>query len=194
MSVSASGPGRGSAVLACAASLLLSVSGCSVAGQGAESPSRTSTLSPTEAAPAATAPATPETTAPVTPERSSPAAEDHAGPASIALQFGDVVITGTVEDTAAGRSLLAQLPIELDFREYGGQEKIATLPAPLDLDGAPERAAAPAGTLGYYAPDQGLVLYYDDVGSYPGIVPLGTFGDVEALRDAAEGPVTVRRE
>lgn len=186
MTVSASGPGRSSAILGCAMALLLSVSGCRVAGERAEPPSRTSTLSPAAAAPA--------TTAPTTPRASTPEAEDPAGPAPVSLQFRDVVISGTVEDTAAGRSLLAQLPIELDFREYGGQEKIATLPAPLDLDGAPERAAAPAGTLGYYAPDQGLVLYYEDVGSYPGIVPLGTIGDVGALREAAEVPVTVLRE
>lgn len=33
-----------------------------------------------------------------------------------------------------------------------------------DLDGAPKGSAAPALTIGYYAPDRSLVLYYDDVG------------------------------
>ncbi|MWV58654.1 cyclophilin-like fold protein [Rathayibacter sp. VKM Ac-2754] len=157
--------------------LVLTVSGCSAPGDGAAEPVTS----------ASTALAAPE------PSDSAPtAAAPSAGPTALILRFGDLEIEATLDDSVAARSLLAQLPVTLDFRDYGGQEKIATLPAPLDLGTAPDRAAAPAGTLGYYAPDQGLVLYYDSVGAYPGIVPLGSFDAVEALQDASDGPVEVR--
>ncbi|SMH43985.1 hypothetical protein SAMN06295885_2275 [Rathayibacter oskolensis] len=194
MRVRASTGGRAApALLAPAVVLALTLSGCSAptgsSPTGSAEPSAPTTLTSTaRTTPATTTPAGPASADPPTPV-GQPAA---AAPTQIALQFGDVEITGTVEDTAAGRSLLAQLPAELDFSDYGGQEKIATLPSPLDLSGAPDRAAAPAGTLGYYAPDQGLVLYYDSVGAHPGIVPLGVVDDVESLRGASDGSVEVR--
>ena len=83
-----------------------------------------------------------------------------------------------------GRTLLAQLPLELSFADYGGQEKIAGIPMPLALDGMPPGGSAEPGTIGYYAPDQALVLYYDSVGYYNGIIPLGTFDDVATVQNA----------
>lgn len=185
------GSRRGAPVLLSALVVLtLTVAGCNSSGGGAGSATRSSTASAT---PTVVAPAEPAPTAPVQTSTAAPeAAEPSSGPASLTLQFGDLEVRATVEDSAAARSLLAQLPATLDFSDYGGQEKIATLSAPLDLSGAPDRAAAPAGTLGYYAPDQGLVLYYESVGAYSGIVPLGVFDDVEALGGASDGPVEVR--
>lgn len=185
------GSRRGAPVLVSALVVLtLTVAGCSSAGEGAapETSSSTASATPTETAPAEPAPAAPAQTTPAAPE----AAEPSSGPTALILQFGDLEVRATLDDSAAARSLVAQLPATLEFSDYGGQEKIATLPAPLDLSGAPDRAAAPAGTLGYYAPDQGLVLYYESVGAYSGIVPLGVFDDVEALRDASDGPPEVR--
>ena len=48
----------------------------------------------------------------------------------------------------------------------------------------PSGGSAEPGTIGYYAPDQALVLYYETVGYYNGIIPLGTFDDVATVRDA----------
>ena len=48
----------------------------------------------------------------------------------------------------------------------------------------PPGGSAEPGTLGYYSPDQAIVLYYDSVGYYEGIIPLGTFDDIAAVRDA----------
>ena len=80
---------------------------------------------------------------------------------SITITVKDTTITGDLQASAATTSLLAQLPLELTFEDFGGQEKIATLPAPLALDGMPSGSSAEPGTIGYYAPDQALVLYYD---------------------------------
>lgn len=38
-------------------------------------------------------------------------------------------------------------------------------------------------TIGYYAPDEALVRFYEHVGSYNGIVRLGTFEVLTEIRD-----------
>lgn len=63
----------------------------------------------------------------------------------------------------------------------------------MDLRGAPTGSDAAQLTIGYYAPGQGLVLYYEHVGYFPGIVPLGTFDNISALRShTGEFTATVR--
>ncbi|MGQ1795866.1 cyclophilin-like fold protein [Kocuria oceani] len=101
----------------------------------------------------------------------------------IILDIEGTAVTGTLFDTTAARSLTDQLPLELTFTDYVGQEKIADLPAPLSLEGMPAGDDAAPLTIGYYAPDQALVLYYDHVGYYSGIVRLGVFDDLEAVHD-----------
>jgi hypothetical protein len=103
----------------------------------------------------------------------------------VVVDLGDgTEVTGELDGSATARSLLAQLPLTLQFTDFGGQEKIAALPAPLSLEGAPARSDAPALTIGYYAPSQSLVLYYEDVGTHGGIVPLGRLDEA--------GPVVAR--
>jgi hypothetical protein len=108
-----------------------------------------------------------------------------AGSASASTAIVIVVdgreIAGELDASAASASLVALLPLTLSFRDYGGQEKIADLPAPLDLEGAAPGSDAAPRTIGYYAPSRALVLYYDHVGYFPGIVPLGTFRNAEAI-------------
>jgi hypothetical protein len=100
----------------------------------------------------------------------------------ITIEVDGQRITGTLDGSATSASLIAQLPLTLEFRDYGGQEKVAELPAPLSLDGAPDGSDASPLTIGYYAPDQRLVLYYDHVGYFSGIVPLGTFENTTAVK------------
>lgn len=83
----------------------------------------------------------------------------------------------TVElyDNAAARDLLGMVPLTVTLRDDAGQEKIASLPQALDTTGAPGSAKPQVGELGYFVPDQVLVLYYGDVAAYPGIERLGRF-------------------
>ncbi|WP_434770672.1 cyclophilin-like fold protein [Curtobacterium flaccumfaciens] len=115
-----------------------------------------------------------------------------ADPVHITIELDGETLTGRLTDSATARALAAQLPATLTFGDYGGQEQIARLPAPLDTTGAPSTSDAPAGTIAYYAPDQSIVLYYTDVGSFSGIVPIGTVNDVGAVRDLPSGAATVR--
>ena len=95
--------------------------------------------------------------------------------------------TGTLSGNAAARSLIEQLALTLSFSDYGGKGKEAELPEPLSLDGAPAGDEADPLTIGYYAPDQALVLYYEHVGYFPGIVRIGSFDDLARIRDRTGG-------
>ncbi len=55
----------------------------------------------------------------------------------IILKSSNGEATAILDDTAAARSFAAQLPLTLNLEDYGGHEKIAKLPKPLDTRGAP---------------------------------------------------------
>jgi hypothetical protein len=150
--------------------LALALTGCSTSPAG---PSNAGTSS---------MPTHPSTTAPTSTQGSA-----------IALDTGGRTVAGHLDNNATARSLLDHLPLTLSFRDYGGQEKIAELPAALSLDGAPQRAGADPLAIGYYSPDQRIVLYYDHVDSFAGIVPIGTFDDLDAVKNQAGNfTVTIR--
>jgi hypothetical protein len=112
----------------------------------------------------------------------------------IVIELDGQKIAGELDASATSVSLLAQLPLTLSFRDYGGQEKIAELPAPLDLEGAPEGSDAAPLAIGYYAPEQRLVLYYHHVGYFNGIVPIGTYENTDAVENQTdEFTVTIRK-
>jgi hypothetical protein len=111
---------------------------------------------------------------------------------TIHIQVGDKLFSATVEDSAAGRDLLAQLPQTIEMSDHGGVEKTGPLASPLSLDGQPDGADPHVGDLGYYAPGNDLVLYYGDQSYYDGIVVLGRLDDQAASRLAQmDGGITV---
>lgn len=114
--------------------------------------------------------------------------------APIVIELQGQRIAGELDGSAASASLLAQLPPTLAFRDHGGQEKLSGLPAPLDLGGAPKGSHAAPLTIGYYAPDQSLVLYCDHVGYFNGIVPIGIYDNTDAVRNQTGAfTVTIRK-
>ena len=157
---------------------IVTVMGVAACASDPQPPSNT----PFEAGPTSPPPSTVMPTA-------APAATENPEPdvptqTAITITVNGTPVAGVLQNNAASASLLAQLPLELSFGDYGGQEKIAGIPMPLSLDGMPSGGSAEPGTIGYYAPDQALVLYYDSVGYYDGIIPLGTFDDVATVRDS----------
>lgn len=110
----------------------------------------------------------------------------------IGITIGDLSIQATLDDSAASRDLLAQLPVTVEMREHGGVEKTGPLPSPLSLEGQPDAADPDVGAVGYYAPGHDLVLYHGNQSSYPGIVVLGRMeGDAAERLARIEGSVTV---
>lgn len=57
-----------------------------------------------------------------------------------------------IDDGPAARDILAQLPLALTLKDYGGNEKIADLPRPVTREGAPEAMTPHAGDIALYAP------------------------------------------
>jgi hypothetical protein len=111
---------------------------------------------------------------------------------TIHIRVGDELFTATVEDTPAGRDLLAQLPQAIEMSDHGGVEKTGPLASALSLEGQPDGADPDVGDLGYYAPGNDLVLYYGDQSYYEGIVVLGRLDDRAASRLAQmDGGITV---
>ena len=117
-----------------------------------------------------------------TPTRSGAAQE---ATMQIEIRVGGERFAATVDDTTAGRDLLAQLPQTVEMSDHGGVEKTGRLREPLSLDGQPDGADPDVGDLGYYAPANDLVLYYGDQSYYRGIVVLGTLDETAASRLAA---------
>lgn len=113
----------------------------------------------------------------------------------IRIVIGDQTLEARLWDNPAAQSLLDQLPLTLDFSDYGRQEVLAEPPQPLTMEGMPAGESAPAGTIGYYAPGGVVVLYYTDVGRFDGIVRIGQIdGDVSVLTGGSDSrAVTIER-
>ena len=110
------------------------------------------------------------------------------------ISFGDETIDGTVRDTATGRDLMAQLPLELTLSDHNGVEKTGRLPANLSTEGAPDGADPDVGAIGYYSPGNDLVLYYGDQSYFAGIVVIGRMGDGFERLSNIDGDVRVTVE
>ncbi|GIE36097.1 hypothetical protein Ait01nite_091420 [Actinoplanes italicus] len=167
--------------VALSAILGLALAACGGNGQAGATPTATSTTSP-DSASRATAP--PSDTA-------APREEQM----NIQITINGQRLQATIFDSAAGRDLLAHLPLTVDMTDHGAVEKTGPLPAPLSLDGQPDGADPDVGDVGYYAPGNDLVLYYGDQSYYPGIVILGRLdGDAASRIADMDGAVTATVE
>lgn len=104
----------------------------------------------------------------------------------ITITIRGTVLDGRLRDNPTARDLIAQLPLELEFRDFNSVEKIARLPEDLTMDGVPEGDDPGPNDIGYYAPTGNLFFHYDDVGYWDGIVRLGIFtSDMDPIRNQA---------
>lgn len=112
----------------------------------------------------------------------------------ITLRIADDLVVGELYDNPVAEQIATLLPFEADFDDFHDQEKVASLGRALDLTGVPHADAPQPGEVGYYAPTQGLVLFYASPGRWPGLVPVGRFdypvGDLRALPDGTRIRIT----
>jgi len=131
------------------------------------------------------------TTSDAVPATTVPAPTTQEADMRIEISISGQRLTATLDDSAASRDLVAQLPVTVEMVDHGGVEKTGPLPSPLSLDGQPAGADPDVGDLGYYAPGSDVVLYYGDQSSFTGIVVLGRMeGDAAERIAAMDGPVT----
>ena len=113
----------------------------------------------------------------------------------IQITIGDQRLQATIFEGAAGRDLMAQLPLTIDMVDHGSVEKTGPLRSPLSLDGQPDGADPDVGDVGYYAPGNDLVFYYGDQSYYHGIVILGRLdGDAASRIADIDGAITATVE
>jgi hypothetical protein len=159
----------------------LTLTGCGSNGQAGDTGAATSTTSPGSASQAA-----------VPPSGTALPREERM---KIQITINGQRLQATIFDSAAGRDLLAQLPLTVDMTDHGAVEKTGPLPKPLSLDGQPDGADPDPGDVGYYAPGNDLVLYYGDQAYYPGIVIIGRLdGDAASRIAVMDGAVTATVE
>jgi hypothetical protein len=110
-------------------------------------------------------------------------AEARTPGARVRITIGKTVLTAHLWDTATARSLIAQLPLTLSFRDFNGQEKVAHVPHALSMRGMPKSADPEPREIGSYAPTNELVFYYANVGRFDGIARIGRFdGTIAAIK------------
>ena len=98
---------------------------------------------------------------------------------SVRLEIGGRTFTATLEDNEAARVLCDMLPLSLDFRDYGGFEKVASLPR--RLPSHDRQMSTSAGDIVLYSSNQIVVFYGGNSWSY---TKLGHIDDVEGLTEA----------
>lgn len=106
----------------------------------------------------------------------------------ITITVGDTVLDAQLWDIPTAADLVDRLPLTLRFTDFGAVEKTARLEGPLTMDGVPSGADPEPYDIGYYQPNQVLVLYYRDVGYWPGIVRLGTITDPAGVVSSQQQP------
>jgi hypothetical protein len=161
----------------CAA--LLTIAGLSVAGCGGPGRSDDTRMGASAAGPA---------TIPPSGTAAAPREEEQM---KISIAIGDERLSATVFDSAAGRDLVAQLPLTIAMTDHGAVEKTGPLPSPLSTAGQPDGADPDVGDVGYFAPGNDFVLYYGDQSFFPGIVIIGGLdGDAADRLAGMDGAVT----
>lgn len=91
------------------------------------------------------------------------------------------MLTARLADNPTARDLAAQLPLTLTFKDFNKVEKIAKLPRPLSVQGAPVGDDPDISDIGYYQPSGDVVFYYGEVGYWNGIVRIGRFDNTMEL-------------
>ena len=176
----------------CAA--LLTLVGLTVAGCGDDIQSTSTSPSSAQNAPGSptAGQATPQPSDTPSGTVASPRQEEQM---KIQIAIGNQRFPATIFDSAAGRDLIAQLPLTIDMTDHGSVEKTGPLPAPLSLAGQPDGADPDVGDVGYYAPGNDLVFYYGDQSYYPGIVIIGRLdGDAASRIADINGAITATVE
>jgi hypothetical protein len=137
----------------------LALAACSTAADDAATEPTQTTSPSVTAGPSATA------------EPSVPAEASTDGTA-ITLTAGDVVMTGTLNDTQVAQDFAAMLPVTLPWFRNSGIEYISELTAPLTKTG-PFYTDVQPGDVVYYNPRDSITIIYEETSSVPTLTEMG---------------------
>lgn len=91
----------------------------------------------------------------------------------IRIVIDDTVVTGELWGNAPAQAVVERLPVTLNFGDLNSVEKTARLDPPLPMTGMPDGDDPMPQDIGWYAPSNDVVLYYGNVGYWPGIARIG---------------------
>lgn len=111
----------------------------------------------------------------------------------IRLEFDDKKILVLLENNNSANAFYDRLPLEFEFKDYARTEKVTDLLEPLPKPKGNFGYDPNLGDFVYYAPWEGIVLYYQDFQYSTGIIKLGEI--VEGLNNLTdmEGLVLVSK-
>ncbi|MEL4503421.1 cyclophilin-like fold protein [Luteococcus sp. H138] len=95
----------------------------------------------------------------------------------IVFTRADRQIRAELNDSRAASDLFKQLPQDLDFSDFNGAEKIATLREPLSTAGMPDGYEPQVGDLAWFEPNGVIVVFYGEAPPFQGLFPLGRLVD-----------------
>ena len=99
-----------------------------------------------------------------------------------------------LQDTPAANALYEALPMELNFSDYNGTEKIAYPPDTLPTEGEPDGCDPDVGDLCLYAPWGNLCIFYQDFRYSHSLIKLGHVESGMDVLDGMDGDFTVTLE
>lgn len=113
----------------------------------------------------------------ITPSTESSATESILDPEpavrKLKMTVAAQTITIVLYDTPTADALYEALPMELNFSDYNGTEKIAYPPETLPTEGEPDGCDPEAGDLCLYAPWGNLCIFYQDFRYSESLIKLG---------------------
>ena len=176
---------------------LCGLSAC--AGQPSASDS-TERTNPTESTPPAESIA--PTEIPTVPSESTESSSDAAtepvetapGSRRIKMAVDGQEFSIVLYDTPTANALYEALPLELNFSDYNGTEKIAYPPDTLPTEGEPDGCNPEAGDLCLYAPWGNLCIFYEDFRYSQSLIKLGHVESGMDVLSGMDGDFTVTLE
>ncbi|WP_186673763.1 cyclophilin-like fold protein [Sporosarcina sp. BP05] len=91
----------------------------------------------------------------------------------IRFKFADKEIFVLLENNNSASTFYDRLPLEFEFKDYARTEKVTDLLEPLPKPKGDFGYDPNLGDFAYYAPWEGLVLYYKDFRYSTGVIKLG---------------------
>lgn len=91
----------------------------------------------------------------------------------LSMQVAGSAVSIALADNAATQRLIAQLPADLEFKDFNNTEKIAYLPNKINVDGTPKGYAPKAGDMCIYVPWGNICIFYHDYKYTGDLVYLG---------------------
>lgn len=114
----------------------------------------------------------------------APAVVRAEAPVTVRLTIGHEEVLIDLLDNPAAKAFAAQLPLTLPFKDYAGEEKIASLPKRLNASGSPTARdifrESPADFT-YFAPWGNLAVFYKGFGSDGQLIALGRIRTGKAI-------------